>query len=793
MASEAHHARARELLNNVDKAKVQRDNNDRIRNALLDAEDFLHQLHSQCFAQRTYADIQRAVEDAETNLKRYETELCYDHTVRRHAAARYVEECQLETPPDSLVDDDHVAHFRGVDTALKRFAELKQICVDRKLQRRHKQHAKWSVEEGPVHSAAGADLIGSRSSGGVSRSIDSEAAAMAAELSGGVAGSPEDAKAAEVAAADDEDMLLFVDTALTSFNKANRLVERSRIDSDVWLPVIEPLLDAIATVLSARPVAETLREGDDEIRDLTLEDARLQQQCQEEEACGNVTRCEELTCQRLTLLETIADLATERFRRLSETERDTIESLTKNVEVVKRIATSKADTLMKEVRQRRQALNSDSTKIELQTAKAQDDESLARSDFVRQKNESDALLHDLREQQQAKWHALLALERELAGLAQRHRDEIDRRVRMMEREERRRCHMTQFSSFADEHTTVLERSMESCRADEELGEFMLEFVRQSCFAIENKVASVQGQLQQVRKSAFHDHATHFRKQYLCLGDLMYRKERLAEEIGKRIELLNIQQEAAMDNFDPRAKSLAVQRGELEVRKAEVEAFLAQLREKAEVYVESFKPTESVLAMESSSFVHPLAELKKVNRIRSKKVDAYYATVVATKTAQPARTGGAASVHRAPLVPPSQAELEAEKDALQRDVDAVSEIKAKRVAQRQQVLLAARAGAAADPSLPSLMPRSLSSGGTTGGLLPKRSSPPRHNSRDNSRLSPSDATGVVQSPERPQPPRSTKYSTGLHTCGQLEPFGGRALEGLPMDGSVLKGGIASTLD
>ena len=200
-------------------------------------------------------------------------------------------------------------------------------------------------------------------------------------------------------------------------------------------------------------------------------------------------------------------------------------------------------------------------------------------------------------------------------------------MKLIEREERRKCELLEFLHFVNEHQSLLQRSLNTCGEEVELGGFMHEYVRQDCMAIAHRVEDTRKELLSTRKTSYIEHSEHFKKQYFVLGDLIYRKERYLEELNKKVDLLNLQQEVAMDSYDDQAKTLALYRGEIEVKVEEVSQLLSTLKEHAEIYVESFKPTAKILSEENHNFVHPLIELKSLNRLRAKKLDQYYATVV----------------------------------------------------------------------------------------------------------------------------------------------------------------------
>ena len=96
-----------------------------------------------------------------------------------------------------------------------------------------------------------------------------------------------------------------------------------------------------------------------------------------------------------------------------------------------------------------------------------------------------------------------------------------------------------------------------------------------------------------------------------------------------------------------------------MERAEVQGFLEVLQQKAASYVESFKPTEKALRAISNAFEHPIFELQRHNKARSRKLDQYYAATV--HEAEMAETGARDGVDPRLMMLPK--EIEAEKAAI----------------------------------------------------------------------------------------------------------------------------------
>jgi hypothetical protein len=424
----------------------------------------------------------------------------------------------------------------------------------------------------------------------------------------------------------------FIAPSLQALVKAGRLVEASKIESDLWVPVVEPVLDAIEELAKCKPIAEPLSEIVAEIEKLEAVNGETQRAQQDAAIGGDVARNEELTAERVTILEGIADLVTHKFRIINSIGDGTLRVLQRETTRIRKVTTRSAEELLLTTAGKRRTLVADTQRIKDQLSKASHDEQLARSAFLEEKGASDGFLEKNEKQQAASWKEMLRIEAELVRLATERRDEVDRRTRTIEREERRRCNMGHFEAFSAGHLALLGNSLQSCEAEEELGRIMQEVVLSACTAVNTTVSHMQEELDKTQLNAYHEHADRFRDQYLNLGELLYKKERLVEELDRKIAMCNMQQDIAMQTFDPKARVLSQQRGMIELEKAQVQRFIAVLQGKADLYVESFKPTEKALSGLSQSFTHPVALLQDINKKRSRKLDEYYATLVLEENA-----------------------------------------------------------------------------------------------------------------------------------------------------------------
>eukprot|EP00662_Eupelagonemidae_sp_cell21_P009067 gene9067-6027_t len=114
--------------------------------------------------------------------------------------------------------------------------------------------------------------------------------------------------------------------------------------------------------------------------------------------------------------------------------------------------------------------------------------------------------------------------------------------------------------------------------------------------------------------------------YLTLGDLQYKKEANIQALEEKIQVASMQQEMYMESLNPKAKEYSQLKRDLGKMKGELEQQVDQIREKAVLYIEAFKPTEHALIEAGRHFRHPVEQLKENNQNRKHKLVAYHQLV-----------------------------------------------------------------------------------------------------------------------------------------------------------------------
>jgi hypothetical protein len=195
---------------------------------------------------------------------------------------------------------------------------------------------------------------------------------------------------------------------------------------------------------------------------------------------------------------------------------------------------------------------------------------------------------------------------------------------------------------------------------------MMEVISAACNHVHDRVNFFESELGVLKNKFLMEHYSYFRRQYLLLGDAMYKKERYLDELEKKIDLETMQQHMRMEALDPAARVHANQREQLEALRQTVISDIKLFREKADLYVASFKPTERALALTGRSFVHPVQELMEINRKKGRSLAEYHALMVGqVDETKPTRTIA------------SEAELKLEREQIENDRILIEQLRRKK--------------------------------------------------------------------------------------------------------------------
>ena len=254
------------------------------------------------------------------------------------------------------------------------------------------------------------------------------------------------------------------------------------------------------------------------------------------------------------------------------------------------------------------------------------DDAAKREQAEVEREESARYVQANREQQKAVWNRIHGLyneltkcQIELADLADARRKEIERRLRMEQREASRRAGMDAMDRVAQHYRRLLQDTIDNAEKGFALGKALNSFVLDQCESVSEHFDQVHDMLK-VRLMRLRDsHLRCFTDYALKAGRLIDRKEqqlKREQELATNAEMMR---ELRLDALDPEAKRYAedymshTKRAEKYIRE------ITDIQSKLLKHDKDVRPTLRVFKQMGISFVHPGDVVAQVSLIRQGKV------------------------------------------------------------------------------------------------------------------------------------------------------------------------------
>lgn len=426
--------------------------------------------------------------------------------------------------------------------------------------------------------------------------------------------------------AKDTPLALSVEESLRLLDKADVILKETALDSIKWTPLPEGLLKLLADAIDQPHVTEEVLEFQEQLKRMIFSVEEITEQQQQAVMDGDMKLTETLYFKKITTQEAMVDVFNRLFTALDAYHSEYFVAPLKRVHDVHTEANGKVAALMKAFESLKAAVEGDMQRLKDVASKINEADRLAQAQFRSALDENDRQLDENRAAQEQCIAAIEELERHLAQLGANRVEIVTKRLDVVDANRRREGDVANFRRFYKDHMVLLEGTVQTCEAAEEVTDAFDELICNGCNAIEQHMRGVEAAIEKERLAAHDLRLQHFRELYLTLGDLQYKKERNLDELDKKIAHTAIQQEIAMETFNPKAKELANMKKDLMAVREEMDSQVQVLHEKAQLHIEAFKPTEVALIEAGRSFVHPVEELDALNRNRQQKLLEYHKLV-----------------------------------------------------------------------------------------------------------------------------------------------------------------------
>ncbi|RNF26010.1 putative paraflagellar rod protein [Trypanosoma conorhini] len=407
---------------------------------------------------------------------------------------------------------------------------------------------------------------------------------------------------------------------------------RSTDDITAWGEWTQPLLRLLGNTLRVAPLERATEEPQERLRRAAFDVKEKQREQEDAVTDGDMVRSEHLYFEATALLEGMRPLYDKLEQVIEAYKKEAAEGPLQQLRTQSTELTSNlAPAMIAREEHLKRRCTADIERLADRREAVRSARNAQRASFSVQMVEWDKLFQLNRQQQDACLQAIEELEQRLRQLTEERTFLVEDRLEAMTQERQREEDAVAFMAFADRQEDVLRRTLLYVEQSLHCAHGISEAVRSGYRHLNRHLQDVvlQGaetRLLEVRKERLE----HFRSLYLTLGELQFKKERHVEELNKRIEYYHVQQELAMDTFNPKAREFSKAKKDLLEVKEKMEQQVQLISQKAAQQLEDFKPTEKLLLASGVQFRHPVEDLAEMNALRTQKLLEYHSLMSTMK-------------------------------------------------------------------------------------------------------------------------------------------------------------------
>lgn len=430
-------------------------------------------------------------------------------------------------------------------------------------------------------------------------------------------------KGAAASGGADTPLVQLMEDGVKAVEKCVTLAEEAGLDTATWSGIPTALLALTAELIQQLPAADVVEEDKEQLKRLAFNAEECEQAQRQAVADGDMQQTEMLYFKRITIQESMVEVFQRIFTTLDDFQKEAHVQPLRKIHTVHTDANKELGFIMKSLEALKKRIVTDLKQLQETTTTVRDGHRDATQRYDHFLQDSGAALATNLTQQEQILTAMEELEKRMVVLGDERVALVKQQLDAIEAEAYRRSDYQQYEMFAQQHTAALQSTLQSTEAAEEVTDAIDEFMCSACNQVERHLTEVERGIERCRSETHDERLKHFRGLYLTLGDLQYKKERNLEELDKKIAQTHIQQELAMETYNPKAKEFSNMKKELLQVREEMEQQLNVISQKAVLHIEAFKPTEVALIASGKQFVHPVEELERMNNSRQQKLLEYH--------------------------------------------------------------------------------------------------------------------------------------------------------------------------
>uniref|UniRef100_A0A7S1J6F6 Uncharacterized protein n=1 Tax=Eutreptiella gymnastica TaxID=73025 RepID=A0A7S1J6F6_9EUGL len=267
-----------------------------------------------------------------------------------------------------------------------------------------------------------------------------------------------------------------------------------------------------------------------------------------------------------------------------------------------------------------QLLQGDIAKLETAVEAKHREQRSQLDDFLafEQRTEGDLLSNA--DKQQKVWDTILSACADLVRHVEARRSTVTRYLEDRERHDRYKGDAEHWLQLAEHRHSQLQKLLGAAGTQVGLLNNMELALGKTADIIRERLHLIKGEVDRVLTDEQKLHFMVFRRQYLTIGELLYKKAQRLEELEKMIDQNNFQIGFAKEALDPNVNMYKMHTLELTKVKEELLIKVDYLKDRADEAASMFEPTEQALKEHGVDFVHPAVELQEILVERKQKAN-----------------------------------------------------------------------------------------------------------------------------------------------------------------------------
>lgn len=337
---------------------------------------------------------------------------------------------------------------------------------------------------------------------------------------------------------------------------------------------------------------------------------------------GEMALAEDISVKQLEMYEHMLKLIEEQYPVIHAHHSEAEDSQRRRRWAIFRMGNKDIGTVIQFKLRQVEACEEDLLKIRDQLQNYNQDDQYQRRRYETDRVESDKFLQQNKEKQQGVWNRMFELFQELrkcqdslATLGSQRNREVERRLKLEEREAGRRCGHEAFIHAAAVHAQRLQDTIDNALAARDVAKALHDFVLDGCDSVTGKYDKQQTQLSEMLRLVQHHHFKRFTDYYVAASRYLYRKENKIQQLNGQIDASEMQRELHVETLDPLAKRFAQQSRDLQAAKREIAEDVVSLRHRLEAAEKAVTPTLRSFDFHKIPYVHPRDIVATVNTDR----------------------------------------------------------------------------------------------------------------------------------------------------------------------------------